>query len=142
MPQVTNFKQVIVNLGEEYLPSKFFSCLRLVRTFTIYLSIKMVVLARIDNNKVLFQAELPFTKLRMEKSTLERQKDGWNLISAWVETSDPGWIGYVCAGLCCQQLWLLGFSCKSIPKFNFGRALIYFKPWETFRAGRTATSSV
>ena len=64
----------------------------------------MVVLARIDNNKVLFQAELPFTKLRMEKSTLERQKDGWNLISAWVETSDPGWTGYVYAGLYCQQL--------------------------------------
>ncbi|CAL8998977.1 unnamed protein product [Prunus brigantina] len=25
-----------------------------------------------------------------------------------------------------------GFSCKSIPKFNFGRALIYFKLWEAF----------
>ncbi|CAL2229700.1 unnamed protein product [Prunus armeniaca] len=31
-PQVTDFcKQTIVNLGEEYLPSKFFSCLRLAK---------------------------------------------------------------------------------------------------------------
>ena len=37
---LTSKNQTIVNLGEEYLPSKFFSCLRLVRTFTIYLSIK------------------------------------------------------------------------------------------------------
>ncbi|CAL8087300.1 unnamed protein product [Prunus armeniaca] len=27
---------------------------------------------------------------------------------------------------------LLSFTCKSIPKFNFGRALIYFKLWEAF----------
>ena len=39
-PSYWPIKQTIVNLGEEYLPSKFFSCLRLVRTFTIYLSIK------------------------------------------------------------------------------------------------------
>ncbi|CAL9008443.1 unnamed protein product [Prunus brigantina] len=28
-PKLLISKQVIVNLGEEYLPSKFFSCLRL-----------------------------------------------------------------------------------------------------------------
>ena len=39
-PKLLISKQVIVNLGEEYLPSKFFSCLRLVRTLVIYLSIK------------------------------------------------------------------------------------------------------
>ncbi|CAL8997193.1 unnamed protein product [Prunus brigantina] len=44
-----------------------------------------------------------------------------------IEGSDPGWTGYVWAGLNCQQLQLLSFSCESIPKFNFGRALIYFK---------------
>ncbi|CAL2271796.1 unnamed protein product [Prunus armeniaca] len=48
------------------------------------------------------------------------------------EGSDPGWTGYVWAGLNCQQLQLLSFSCKSIPKFNFGRALIYFKLCEAF----------
>ena len=39
-PSYWLLKQMIVNLGEEYLPSKFFACLRLVRTFIIYLSIK------------------------------------------------------------------------------------------------------
>ncbi|CAL9004486.1 unnamed protein product [Prunus brigantina] len=41
------------------------------------------------------------------------------------ETTDTG---YVCARLNCQQLQLFSFNCKSIPKFNFGRVLIYFKP--------------
>ncbi|CAL2240551.1 unnamed protein product [Prunus armeniaca] len=54
-----------------------------------------------------FQAELPVTRLKKEKSTLERQKEGWNSISTWIEASDPGWTGYVCAGLDCQQLQLL-----------------------------------
>ncbi|CAL8114798.1 unnamed protein product [Prunus armeniaca] len=48
------------------------------------------------------------------------------------KASDLGWTGYVCARLNCQQLQLFSFSCKSIPKFNFGRALIYFKPYEAF----------
>ncbi|CAL2265310.1 unnamed protein product [Prunus armeniaca] len=65
-------------------------------------------------------------------STLERQKDSWNSISVWIEDSDPGWTGYVWAGLNCQQLQLLSFSYKSIPKFKFGRALIYFKLWGAF----------
>ncbi|CAL9012667.1 unnamed protein product [Prunus brigantina] len=48
------------------------------------------------------------------------------------KASDPGWTGYVWVGLDFQQLQLLTFSCKSIPKFNFGRALTYFKLWEAF----------
>ncbi|CAL8175158.1 unnamed protein product [Prunus armeniaca] len=49
-----------------------------------------------------------------------------------IEGSDPGWTGYVWAGLSCQQLQLLSFSSKSISKFNFARALIYFKLCEAF----------
>ncbi|CAL8161828.1 unnamed protein product [Prunus armeniaca] len=49
-----------------------------------------------------------------------------------IEGSVLGWIGYVWARLNCQQLQLLNFSCKSMPKFNFGRALIYFKLSEAF----------
>ncbi|CAL2228308.1 unnamed protein product [Prunus armeniaca] len=79
-----------------------------------------------------FQKELTFTKLYIKKSTLERQKEGWTSIYAWTEASDPGWTGYACAGLDCSQLQLLSFNCKSIPKFEFGRALIYFEPFEAF----------
>ncbi|CAL8119060.1 unnamed protein product [Prunus armeniaca] len=77
-----------------------------------------------------FLVKLPFTKLKREKPTLERQKDGWTSISAWIDASDPGWTGYACAGLNYQQFQLLCFNCKSMPTFEFGRALIYFKPWK------------
>ncbi|CAL8119159.1 unnamed protein product [Prunus armeniaca] len=64
-PKLLISKQAIVNLGEEYLPSKFISCL----------STKLVVLARINDKKVnYFQAELPFTKLKRERPTLKKGK--------------------------------------------------------------------
>ncbi|CAL8087568.1 unnamed protein product [Prunus armeniaca] len=47
------------------------------------------------------------------------------------------WIGCICAGLDHQHLQLSSFSYKSIPTFEFGKALIYFKP-----TGRIGTSSV
>ncbi|CAL8174391.1 unnamed protein product [Prunus armeniaca] len=62
----------------------------------------------------------------------KRLKEDWNSISAWIEGSDPGWTGYAWAGLGCQQLQLLNFNCKSIPKFNSGKVLIYFKLCEAF----------
>ncbi|KAI5318224.1 hypothetical protein L3X38_037932 [Prunus dulcis] len=37
--------------------------------------------------------DLPFTKLKREKPTPERQKVGWTSISAWIDASDPGWTG-------------------------------------------------
>ncbi|CAL2257127.1 unnamed protein product [Prunus armeniaca] len=50
--------------------------------------------------------------------------------------SDPGWTGNIWAGLNCQQLQLLSFNYKSIPKFKLGRALIYFKLWEAFERAK------
>ncbi|KAI5323361.1 hypothetical protein L3X38_032433 [Prunus dulcis] len=71
-----------------------------------------------------------FYKTRKGKINSRKTKDSWNSIFAWTEASDLDWTGYVYAGLDYQQLQLLGFSRESIPKFEFGRALIYFKPWK------------
>ncbi|CAL2255426.1 unnamed protein product [Prunus armeniaca] len=62
--------------------------------------------------------------------SMEKTTECWNSISAWVAASELGWIGCVYAGLNCQHLQLIGFSWKSIPMFEFGRSLIYFKPWK------------
>ncbi|CAL8153508.1 unnamed protein product [Prunus armeniaca] len=42
----------------------------------------------------------------------------WNSVSAWTGGSDPGWTGNIWAGSNYQQLQLLSFSCKPIPKFE------------------------
>ncbi|CAL8167847.1 unnamed protein product [Prunus armeniaca] len=76
-----------MNLGEEYLPSKFFFLPRTDEDFTIYLSIKLT--------------ELLFTKLQRKKSTLEKQKENWNSIPVWIEASDLGWTG----ALIYSKLW-------------------------------------
>ncbi|CAL2228278.1 unnamed protein product [Prunus armeniaca] len=73
-----------------------------------------------------------FYNAQKGRPTLKRQKDGWTSISAWIDASDPGWTGYACNGLGYQHLQLSSFSCKSMPTFEFGRALIYFNPWKAF----------
>ncbi|CAL2249533.1 unnamed protein product [Prunus armeniaca] len=101
---------------------------------------KILAYFKIDNlrpkllisKQAVVNLELPITKLKRKKPTLERQKEGWTSIYALMEASDSGWTGYVCVGLDCQQLHLLSFSCESMPMFEFDRALIYFKPWKAF----------
>lgn len=132
-PKLLTSKQAIVNLGEEYLPSKFFSCPRLVRTSQFFSVQKLVVLARSNDKKVnCFRKNYLLQSSERERPTLKKTKERWTSISAWIAAFDSDWIGYVYAGLDHQHLQLSSFSCKSLSTFEFGRALIYFKPWKAF----------
>ena len=80
---LTSKNQTIVNLGEEYLPSKFFSCLRLVRTFIIYLSIKngysgQKCLIEVD----CFRQNCLLQDNKYTYLTLDKLKDCRNFVSA------------------------------------------------------------
>ncbi|CAL8175223.1 unnamed protein product [Prunus armeniaca] len=96
-PMLLISKQVIVNLGEEYLPSRT----------ALY-------------------------KAKKERPTLKKTKEHWTSISAWIATFDLDWIGCIHASLDYQHLQLSSFSYKSIPTFEFGRALSISSPGRLF----------
>ncbi len=112
-----------MNLGEEYLPSKFFSCLRLVRTFIIYLSIKWLFWPEMFNISETVSGRTAFYKtINMHIDSREVRKwlelhfclDGrFQFGLDWTRLGRPVLFVTSSARL----------TYKSIPKFDFGRAL-------------------
>ena len=114
---------MIVNLGEEYLPSKFFSCLRLVRTFTIYLSIKWLFWPEMLNISEIVSGRTAFYKtIIIHIDSREVRK--WLELRFCLDGRFQLGLDWTRLGL--PVLFMTsnaGLAYKSIPKLDSGRAL-------------------
>ncbi|CAL2239162.1 unnamed protein product [Prunus armeniaca] len=153
-PKLLISKQAIVNLGEEYLPKRERPTLKKTKEGWTLIS---AWIAAFDHDWIGIGAssvwkeqkwlDLIIIELelhcRIGASSVWKGQKWLDLIItelelhcstcfAWIAAFDPDWTGYVCAGLNYQHLQLSSFSCKSIPTFEFGRAVIYFKPGKAF----------